>query len=224
MMPIYNGAEFFSRSLRSLSAQTYEHWELVAVDDGSTDGSYDVLRQWSAEDPRIRAFRLPENRGPSAARNHAIRQARSGMVAYLDCDDEYYPDYLEQVERLQGKAHVLVFAYDAVDEDGTLLGPGKQTTWDPATVREQLMSRNVACPLAVSHRIGLFDHVGLFDESLHILEDWDLWKRFAQAGAEFIFVPLKSGLYHIHHKSQSSTGRIPEAARVQAAGNTSENL
>jgi glycosyltransferase involved in cell wall biosynthesis len=222
VMPVYNGMEFLSNSLQSVVAQTYNRWELLAFDDGSTDGSYDLLCEWSATEPRIRVFRLPENRGASAARNHAIRQARSGMIAYLDCDDEYYPDYLEQVNRLQGEAHVLVFQYDALDEDGTLLGSGKRTTWDPATVRDQLMSRNIACPLGVAHRIGLFDQVGLFNESLHILEDWDLWKRFAQAGARFLFVPHKSGLYHIHRNSQSSTGRIPEAARANSQAKAGE--
>ena len=129
-MPVRNGRFFLQRSLGSLVCQSFSDWELIAIDDASSDGSYALLRDWSEKDPRIRPFRLPENQGASAARNYAIQQARSGMIAYLDCDDEYYPDYLEQVERLQGKAHVLVFGYDAVDEDGTLLGIGKRTTWD----------------------------------------------------------------------------------------------
>ncbi len=78
-------------------------------------------------DPRIRPFRLHTNRGPSAARNEGLRHARGQKVTYLDCNDEYYPDYLSWVHRCRTKAEVLVFAYDAVDEDGVFCHPEEYT-------------------------------------------------------------------------------------------------
>jgi glycosyltransferase involved in cell wall biosynthesis len=214
VMPVFNGAGYLGRSLGSLRAQTFPGWELLAVDDGSTDGSYELLCRHADQDPRICPFRLPENRGPAAARNHALGHARGELIAYLDCDDEYYPDHLRHVHACRGKGDVFVFRYDAVDEGVGLLRPGEVRTWDPAEVRAFLMRKNIACPLGVAHRRGLLDKVGLFDESLHVLEDWDLWKRFARAGADFLFLPLTSGLYHIHLGSLTSTARLPRTRKA----------
>src|SRR4051794_19766926 len=89
IMPIFNGIETIDRAVSSLLRQDLLGWELIAIDDGSTDGSYERMRDWSKRDPRIRTFRVEENRGPGAARNNAIRQASGKMLAYLDCDDEF---------------------------------------------------------------------------------------------------------------------------------------
>jgi GT2 family glycosyltransferase len=77
------------------------------------------------------------------------------------------------------------------------------------------MAQNVSSPLGVAHRRDLLDSVGYFDESIDILEDWDLWKRFARAGAQFVYVPSKSGLYHLRPDSLSSTGRIRSRERPE---------
>jgi GT2 family glycosyltransferase len=138
------------------------------------------------------------------------------MIAYLDCDDEYYPHYLDWVHRCRAKADVLVFAYDAIDDDGVFLRQGEVRTWDPAMVRSILLHRNVACPLGVAHRRDLLEKVGLFDETISILEDWDLWRRFALTGAEFVYLPIRSGLYHIRGDSLSRTERVPEAIKATA--------
>lgn len=217
VMPVFNGARFLDRSVASVQSQGFADWELIAVDDCSTDGSYAWLCRYAASDPRVRPFQLPANSGPSAARNLALRYCRGQMIAYLDCDDEYYPDYLDWVYRCRSKADVLVFAYDAVDDDGVFLRPGEVRTWDPAIVRSFLLHRNVACPLGVAHRRDLLEKVGLFDETISILEDWDLWQRCALAGAEFIYLPVRSGLYHIRGDSLSRTERVPEAIKAMAS-------
>jgi glycosyltransferase involved in cell wall biosynthesis len=207
IMPVFNGARFLQRSIASVLLQKFQNWELVAVDDGSEDESYQSLLQFAASEPRIRPLRFLNNRGTSTARNFALRHCQGQMITYLDCDDEYYPHYLEYVYRLRNKGDVLVFAYDAVDDDGVLLQPGEVRTWNPATVRMLLLQRNVSCPLGVAHRRELLEKVGFFDESKRILEDWDLWKRFAFIGAEFIYLSIRSGLYHIRIDSQSRTWR-----------------
>jgi glycosyltransferase involved in cell wall biosynthesis len=216
VMPVFNGTRFLDRSVRSVLSQSFHDWELVAVDDCSADGSYESLCCYAASDSRVRPLRLATNSGPSAARNLALRHCRDQMIAYLDCDDEYYPGYLDWVHRCRSKADVLVFAYDAVDDDGVLLRPGEVRTWNPAMVRSILLHRNVACPLGVAHRRDLLEKVGLFDETISILEDWDLWRRFALTGAEFVYLPIKSGLYHIRGDSLSRTERVPEAIKAMA--------
>lgn len=217
VMPVFNGARFLERSLRSVVAQTYPGWELLVVDDGSTDETPSVLRAWAAAEPRICIFRLDPNRGPSAARNHALRQARGTTVAYLDCDDEYYPDYLAHARGHAARADVLVFAFDVVDAGEGTLAPGEVRTWDPGLVRAELLERNITNPLGVAHRRGLLDEAGYFDEVVYLLEDWLLWRRFARAGARFLFLQHRSGRYHVRPDSLTRTRRMPDALRALEA-------
>jgi hypothetical protein len=200
IMPVYNGAALLDRSIRSVRAQTFTDWELLAVDDRSTDDSYEHLCRHAASDPRIHAFRFAENHGtPSAARNQALRHARGQIITYLDQDDEYYPDFLSHVQAWQACADVLVFAIDIVEADQGVAGAGPVRTWDPTPVRTRLLQEGIINPLEVAHRRALLETVGLFEEEKGWLfaEDWDFWKRLARSGAAFLFLPLKSGRYHV---------------------------
>jgi GT2 family glycosyltransferase len=211
VMPVHNGVEVLDRSISSLRRQTFAEWELVAVDDCSTDGSYESLISRIAKDSRIRVMRTSENRGPSAARNLGMRQAAGRTIVYLDCDDVYYSDYLENVDHFRRKADVLIFGYDVVDDDD----PERSIrSWDPTPYKNVLFAGNIATPLGVAHSRDLALQVGAFDEDLWGLEDWDLWKRLARAGAEFLFLPLRSGLYHKRKSSRSSSPRLTEKQRV----------
>jgi glycosyltransferase involved in cell wall biosynthesis len=93
-MPTFNQAAFIRRALGSLSAQTLADWELVIVDDGSTDETQVVVAPYLAADKRIHYHRLAANQGLGAALNHALDQARARLIAYLPADDLYYPDHL----------------------------------------------------------------------------------------------------------------------------------
>ena len=112
IMPVYNGMATLERAMWSVQAQSFADWELLVVDDCSTDRSWEAVATWAAADPRIRPLHSAENRGPGAARNLGLRSARGQFIAYLDCDDEYDPQYLEHVARLRDKGDVLVFEYD----------------------------------------------------------------------------------------------------------------
>ncbi len=201
IMPVWNGAAFLDRAIRSLLAQIFTRWELLAVDDGSTDDSYALLCRAAEADPRIRAFQLPANRGIAVARNHALAQARGLLIAYLDCDDEFFPDHFEHVAVCHDKAEVLVFAYDLVEERPGLRETTPVRTWIPAVVRQHLHQVNIVVPMGVVHRRDLLDRVGLFDETLREEEDWDLWKRMANTGSTFYFVPARCGRYHVRADS-----------------------
>ena len=165
VLPVYNGTATLDRALRSLKAQLFSGWELVAVDDGSTDATHEVLQGWAAGDARIRVVRLEENRGPAAARNAGLQIARGRWIAYLDHDDDYCPDYLEQVARHRDEtAAVLVFGYDIVRPDG------QSSVWEPGTSCHELFSTHVAMPMALAHRRQLIEQAGGFNELL-----W--WRR-----------------------------------------------
>ena len=128
---MHNGAATLDRAIGSAQEQSFAYWELVVVDDGSTDGTYEALLAWVEREPRIQVLRMPENSGASAARNAGLRATRGDFVAHLDHDDQYYPDYLEHVARLagSGKHELLMFAYDAVEDGGSRIH-----TWEPARV------------------------------------------------------------------------------------------
>jgi GT2 family glycosyltransferase len=91
--------------------------------------------------------------------------------------------------------------------------------WDPAPHAAQFFLRNLSVPLGVAHRRSLIDRVGGFDPLCWQAEDWDLWKRFARAGAEIVYVPAKSGVYHIHPNSRSRKPRLTEPQRLHYVRN-----
>ncbi len=96
VMPVFNCGAFLEPALRSVVSQTYSDWELLAVDDGSTDGSGEVLDRWASREPRIRVVHQPNSGLPAAVRNRAIREARGDVIAFLDGDDLYHPEKLSR--------------------------------------------------------------------------------------------------------------------------------
>ena len=150
VMPVYKGALLVDRAIRSVLRQTSPDWEIIAVDDGSSDNSAEAIKTWADKDRRIHWIRREENRGVSAARNVAIQSACGRFITYLDQDDEYYPDYLANIGRLGDAADVLMFGYDFAYEDGPV--GNRPPSWDPGRVRELLFVQHIATPLGVAHR------------------------------------------------------------------------
>ncbi len=111
IMPLYNKRLYVGSSIESVKKQTYPNWELIIVDDGSTDGSAELVPQ---DDRRIRLLRQP-NRGPGAARNRGFQMASGDYIAFIDADDCYYPFKLEKEMDLLWngkKAEWMMSAYD----------------------------------------------------------------------------------------------------------------
>ncbi|OWK41747.1 glycosyltransferase [Fimbriiglobus ruber] len=207
--PVYNGASLILRAIESLHRQTHSDWELLAVDDASTDASTALLEEATASDARIRVFRHRLNRGQSAARNTALDHARGEWIAYLDPNDEFYPDHLARAWEWRDKGDVLVFRYDQVIDAAAGPGFGSVVRYDPAARYDRMFTETIAAPLGVVHRRALLDRVGRFNEAMgrhpgeH--EEGDLWRRFARAGATFTFVPAASGRSHARGDSPSQT-------------------
>src|SRR4051812_17237344 len=98
VLPVFNGSAYLNAAVTSVLSQEFRDWELLIVDDGSTDGSYEMGQDWQSKDPRIKIFRHEEglNRGVSASRNVAIRHASSEWIALLDADDIWYSEKLKR--------------------------------------------------------------------------------------------------------------------------------
>lgn len=120
LMPAYNAERYIEAAIRSLEEQTVENWELIVVDDCSTDGTAQLLRRLAAEDPRIRPIFSAENRGAAASRNLALEQCRGSYVALLDADDLWRPRKLERQLALAEKtgADIVYCSYALIDEAG----------------------------------------------------------------------------------------------------------
>jgi glycosyltransferase involved in cell wall biosynthesis len=202
---VQNGLPLIERAYRSINQQTFADWEWLVVDDGSTDGTGDEVRSWLNGDPRIRLIEHRQSRGVATARNAALRAAQGELITYLDYDDEYYPDYLSRVHQFRTTADVLVFGYDMICDDGE--AQGQKMDWDPNKVRDNLFLSGIVTPLGVAHRRDLAARVGGFNELLWRDEDMEFWRRLARAGARFVFLEAKCGMYHVRGGSWSRTGQ-----------------
>jgi glycosyltransferase involved in cell wall biosynthesis len=202
MMPAYNASRFIARAVRSLIGQTYPDWELIVVDDGSTDGTGDIAR--GVRDPRITIVRQV-NRGEAASRNAALALAGGEFVAFLDADDIFFPDHLHvmvhHLSRHPDHAGVYADGY-YVSDDETRLGTfsGRRGTRPSGPLFDQVVLRSdiVAPPLSVVLRLDVVRRQGLrFDEDIGLGTDWDFFTRVAETG-DFGYVDQPTCLYRLH--------------------------
>lgn len=121
--PNYNCARFISQTIESVLAQTYSDWEMLIVDDCSTDGSYEIALEYAAKDSRIKVIRNEKNSGAAVSRNKAIEVAQGEFVAFLDSDDLWIPEKLEkQIAFMRENACDFSFCeYEHIDEENNSL-------------------------------------------------------------------------------------------------------
>ena len=208
ILPVYNRAAVVPRCIRSVLAQSFGDFELIAVDDASTDASVAAMETFA--DPRLRLLRHGQNAGPSAARNTAIGAAGGEIIALIDSDDEWLPQKLaHQLAFLdQRAADLCVCEYFVVD------GPLVQH-WhlpDVASWRDDLHFR---CELGngttLMIRRSVIDEVGLMDETLRLYEDWDWVLRMV---ADHSLLVLHEPLARIHAGPPRSTELFARSASL----------
>ena len=198
IIPTYNCARYIGRALDSVCAQTYKDYEILVVDDGSTDDTKDVVMQYG----RKVTYLYQQNRGVSAARNHAILKANGELLAYLDADDMWYPEKLErQVAFLDahqecGMVHSEMSVINEQDEILHLrfYEETKRSVPQGYCV-QQLLTRCHIQTLTVVERRDTFDHVGGFDERLPIAQDYLHWIMIAAEGQALGYLAEPLGKY-----------------------------
>jgi glycosyltransferase involved in cell wall biosynthesis len=202
----YNYEHYVGEAIRSVLAQTYPHWELVVVDDASTDGSLGVIR--SFPDPRIHVLPLQRNGGPSTAYNLAYEHCRGEYVGSLDSDDFLAPRKLErQVEEFAAhpKVDVLGTFVTEVDAAGRASSNGTAAWFNQKRNLNDVESwliRNHLCHSSVLLRRSTHDHAGLLNPLLHGAADYELWLRCLARGARFRVVP-EPLLFSRQHESNT---------------------
>ena len=205
----HDAEDFVAAAIGSALAQTYAELEVIVVDDGSGDATAQVVEGVAATDPRVRLIRT-ENRGPSAARNHAVGLARGELIAPLDADDLWARDKIErQVAAMQqaGPDVALVYGWtSAIDEQGRVLAPLWRRRSETGQVRDLVIADgligNASVPI---FRRTLFDRVGGYDEDLRLGEDWDFHMR-AAAVTGFGLVPAPLVGHRLRSGSATSAG------------------
>ena len=199
VIPVYNGERFLNESLESVVAQTFQDYEIICVDDGSTDGSCALLNHYGA---RVRVIQQA-NAGQSAARNAGVQQATGAFVAFLDQDDRWYPFKLaQQVAVLNAEPDVVLVHcdYDRMDGDGRVLVAGAALVERASALASPLgclIGEALVFPSAMMVRRDVFQRVGGFDTELRGFEDFDLIARLKQQG-RFVLLNETGMAYRLH--------------------------
>lgn len=194
IVPTYNRAAYVVRAVESVLAQTVKDFEIIVVDDGSTDNTKDVLGQYQ---DKIR-YIYQENKGPSAARNSGVLNARGEYIAFLDSDDRWLPDMLSAQLREFERDGGVGFVYTSMaiaDENNKLTGETKPAK--PVYDIPDFFIDEGRIPMTVMAKKELFDKFGLFSSELAVAEDEELWLRFLRhTKAAYIHEPLAICVRH----------------------------
>ena len=204
IMPCYNAEEFLEASIQSVIAQTHSNFELVIVDDGSSDSSVNILKRLSATDDRIKFF-CQANKGAGPARNHGLREAKGQYIAFLDSDDYWNETFIE----------TLLKALIATEADLAYCGwqnVGISSKQSPPyippdySLTDKVSEFLMTCPWPIHAALtkkSAIDSVGQFDETLTSCMDYDLWLKI---GTRFNITLVPTVLsYYRHHSNEQIT-------------------
>ncbi|SEP90215.1 glycosyltransferase family 2 protein [Flavobacterium urocaniciphilum] len=171
--PTFNSSNFISQTIQSVLNQTHKNWEMIIVDDCSSDDTFTIISNFAKLDTRIKVFHLEQNSGAGVARNHAIQQAKGNFIAFLDADDLWKPEKLEkQINFMQTQNIPFTFSfYETIDEDGTLRN---ETITTPSKISfKQLYYCNWIGNLTGIYSVDFFGKIPI--SSIKKRQDWMLW-------------------------------------------------
>jgi glycosyltransferase involved in cell wall biosynthesis len=199
VMPVHNAAPYLDASIRSILGQTFKEFEFVILDDGSTDESNRILREWAQRDERIRLIENGRALGPVGSSNKVVSEARAPLLARMDADDISQPSRLERQWRiLSERSDVALIGTLWEGIDGRGVGVRPRDRW-------RLVSRSLFAPFphgSIMFRRESFDEVGGYREACVFWEDFDLYLRMADRGR---IVVLPDTLYRYRFHPGSTT-------------------
>ncbi len=178
IIPNYNHAQYISDAIQSVLNQEYRQFEIIVVDDGSTDNSREVVAQFGDKVKYI----WQENQGLSAARNTGIAVANGEYIGLLDADDIYEPDFMSVLVSLMAEhpdVDGVHCGYRFVDHQNNPLPQIEARTIPEGQLYQQLLNSNFLVPESILVRKHCYSKVGPFDISLSACEDWDMWLRMS---------------------------------------------
>lgn len=218
LMPVYNASRFLEAAVQSVLGQTHENFELLAMDDGSTDGSRAILEAFASRDPRVRVL-ARENRGIVDTLNELVAAARHPLLARMDADDICHPErFAVQMAYLDRRPEVAVVGADylLIDELDRRVGIVRQPS-DHAAVEAALLQGHCSlCHPSALMRAEVIRSVGGYRPAFAMAEDFDLWLRVSErAQVANINRPLIK--YRMHDQSVSERNLVRQREVMKRA-------
>lgn len=201
--PCFNSEKYVSQTIHSVLNQTHQNWELLLVDDCSSDETFATISKFASQDNRIKAFKLDKNSGAGVARNFAIHQASGNYIAFLDADDLWKPEKLEkQLHFMQTKNIPFTFSfYETIDEAGNLRS--ETITTPPKITYRQLYYCNWIGNLTGIYSVDFFGKIPI--SSIKKRQDWMLWLQIVKQIQTAIPVPESLAFYRVREDSISAS-------------------
>ncbi len=201
IMPLYNSEKFLSSSIESVVKQTYKNWELIIVDDRSTDNSLQKAIEYMKKDNRIKIIKLQENSGPAIARNTGIEAANGKFIAFLDSDDMWLPDKLELQLNFMRKtnASFSYTAYKKVNEDGEYRGI--VSVPESVTYKKLLNTNVIGCLTAIYNCENLGK---IYMPNIIKRQDYALWLKILKKEVQAFGLNIPLAIYRVRKNSVSS--------------------
>jgi len=228
IVPIYNIKEYLERCIDSILAQTYQNIEVLMVDDGSTDGTSELVDEIALKDSRIRVFHK-ENGGSSSARNLAMREAKGQYFSFIDSDDYIEPDMMEKLyQAIQTSGMPIAQgAREEIDEQGNILPdicipPEKEVVYASKDFMRELLLHKGDCSFCTKlTKAGLFHDNGFVFPEGKLNEDFHVLVKMLPLIPGIVSIPKR--MYHVFYKSGSNTRVIDENAFSRVYGDNVDN-
>jgi len=190
IIPTYNRAYLIGRALKSVLNQSYRDFEVIVVDDGSTDNTNEVIKSFI--DERIRYYYHKKNKGYPEALNTGLNLARGSFIAFQDDDDEWFPEKLNKqmmiFKKVNQNVGVVYSGFWKIRNDKKIYIPSSHVVQKEGNIHTELLKGNfVGMPSSIVRR-ECFDKVGMFDTTISYLQDWELWIRISKY-YEFKYIP-----------------------------------
>jgi len=214
IIPTYNRRDFLREAIRSVLEQSFRDFELIVVDDGSDDGTREMIQR---EFPGLLTYLYQENQGVSRARNRGLKLAQGEFMAFLDSDDLWLPRKLErQMAFMQSHPKAQICYTDEIwIRRGVRVNPKKKHAKYSGWIYPRCLPLCIISPSSALMRRGLLEEVGGFDEELPVCEDYDLWLRIS-ARHPIHFLPEKLIVKRGGHQDQLSRRWGNDIWRVKA--------
>lgn len=225
IIPVYNAEKYISDTISSVLTQTHQDWEMIIVDDGSTDNSMTKIKQYSQNDSRIKII-LKTNSGVSDSRNAGILISKGDFIAFLDADDVWLDANLEnKIEYLKSNnAHAVYSDCEVIDENSNAKNILFKTKEKPTLDDILLLEGNyITAPSGTIFKKEVFNTIGLFDEKLSNNADQDIWIRLLANNFEIALLNNKLWKYRVHSNNMSSNIQLLEKDSLYMFNKAREN-
>lgn len=182
VVPVYNASRFLDETIKTVREQTIDNWELIFVDDCSTDNSDEIIKQYMKIDKRIKYFKQDQNEGPALARNRGIDEAKGNFLCFLDADDMWDKDKLEKQLNfmLEKEVAFSYTSYEFATFDG--IPTGKKVKAKEILTYKEVLKNNIISTITVMFNLNLIDKELIKMPNLKYVEDTATWFKILRNG------------------------------------------